>query len=298
MGKNRWNLNKSQRMRLKAFIILLGVLLILILLLGKLVITLVHLWENRQRKFVPDIPTIERISNVWIMELQDDGLLVFQDGENILYPYGSIALKHRRGQAPARRTYAPDPSAREQVADIVLADGMVTDIIPKTNKINGRILSADNQGIEVEGYGKIPLDADYKGYRLYDSLAMCTVGDIFFGYNFTDLCIDHGRVCGVLLAKEEAMEYVRVLIKASDYSAALHSQPILTCNTGYKVVYGNYEALQEEHYEAGEEVVVGPDSGCADGEGHHKELQPQPGDALIQGPDGAYENGRRNRCYQ
>lgn len=260
MDKNRWHLNRSQRMRLKAFIILLGILLILILLLGKLVLTLVHLWENRQRKLVPYIPTIEQLSNVWIMELQEDGLLVFQDGESILYPYGMIALKHRRGQAPAQRAYAPDMSAREQIADIVLTDGRVTDVIPKINKINGRILSADGEGIEVEGYGKIPLDADYKGYRLYDSLEMCTVGDIFFGYNFTDLCIDRGRVCGILLVKEEAMEYVRVLIKASDYSASLHAQPVLTCNTGYKVVYGDYEALQEEHHEAGEEVVVGPES--------------------------------------
>lgn len=260
MGKDRWNLNKSQRMRLKAFIILLGILLILILLLGKLVLTLVHLWENRQRKLVPYIPTIERLSNVWIMELEEDGLLVFQDGESILYPYGMIALKNRRGQAPAQRTYVPDMSAREQIADIVLTDGRVTDVIPKTNKINGRILSADAEGIEVEGYGKIPLDADYKGYRLYDSLAMCTVGDIFFGYNFTDLCIDRGRVCGILLVKEEAMEYVRVLIKASDYSATLHTQPILTCNTGYTVIYGDYEALQEEHHESGEEVAIGPES--------------------------------------
>lgn len=261
MGRERWNLNKSQRMRLKAFIILLGILLILILLLGRLVVTLVHLWESRKQKLVPYIPTIEQVSNVWIMELQEDGLLVFQDGESVLYPYGVIELKRQRGQTRSQRPYAPDMAAREQVADIVLTDGMVTKVIPKLNKINGRILSADAEGIEVEGYGKIPLDNDYKGYRLYDSLAMCTVGDIFFGYDFTDLCIDRGRVCGVLLAKEEAMEYVRVLIKASDYSSLLHTQPIMTCNTGYKVVYGNYEALQEEHHEAGEEVVIGPESG-------------------------------------
>lgn len=260
MGKDKWHLNKSQRMRLKAFIILLGILLIIILLFAKLVLTLVHIWQNRQRKLVPYVPTIQQLSNVWVMELEEDGLLVFQDGECILYPYGMISLKNRRGQEPAQRLFVPDLSAREQVADIVLTDGMVTDVIPKTNKINGKILSADAEGIEVEGYGKIPLDADYKGYRLYDSLEMCTVGDIFFGYNFTDLCIERGRVCGVLLVKEEAMEYVRVLIKASDYSATLHTQPVLSCNTGYKVVYGSYEALQEEHHEAGEEVVVGQES--------------------------------------
>ena len=266
MNKNKWNLNKSQRMRLKAFIILLGILLILILLFGKLVVTLIHMWENRHRKFEPYIPEIQQISNVWIMELENNGLLVFQDGENVLYPYGMIALKNRRGQEPSQREFKPDLAVREQVADLVLADGKVTGIIPKTNKINGRILSADAEGIEVEGYGKIPLDDDYKGYRLYDSLAMCTAGDIFFGYDFTDLCIDRGRICGILMVKEEAMEYVRVLIKASDYSAMLHTQPVLTCNTGYKVVYGNYEALQEEHHEAGEEVAIGTDSGYFTGQ--------------------------------
>ena len=266
MGRNRWNLNKSQRMRLKAFIILLGILLILILLFGKLVVTLVHMWENRHRKLVPYVPQIQQLSNIWIMELQQDGLLVFQDGESRLYPYGMIAVKNRRGQEPSQRAFVPDPAAREQVADLVLTDGRVTGIVPKLNKINGRILSADGEGIEVEGYGKIPLDADYKGYRLYDSLAMCTAGDIFFGYNFTDLCIDRGRVCGILLVKEEAMEYVRVLIKASDYNSTLHAQPVLTCNTGYKVVYGDYNSLQEEHHEPGEEVVIGPESGYFTGQ--------------------------------
>lgn len=261
MGRDRWNLNKSQRMRLKAFIILLGILLILILLVGKLVFTLVHIWENRHRKLVPYLPEIQQLSNVWIMELEEDGLLVFQDGESVLYPYGMIALKNRRGHEPEQRVYVPDSFVREQIADIVLTDGKVTDIIPKFNKINGRILSADAEGIEVEGYGKIPLDADYKGYRLYDSLTMCTAADIFFGYNFADLCIDRGSVCGILLVKEEAMEYVRVLIKASDYSAMLHAQPVLTCNTGYRVVYGGYENIQEEHHESGEEVVIGPESG-------------------------------------
>lgn len=266
MNRDRWNLNKSQRMRLKAFIILLGILLILILLIGKLVLTLVHMWENRHRKLVPYLPEIQQLSNVWIMELQDDGLLVFQDGESVLYPYGMIALKNRKGHGPEQRAFVPDLSVREQVADIVLADGRVVKISPKTNKINGRILSADAEGIEVEGYGKIPLDADYKGYRLYDSLTMCTAADIFFGYNFTDLCIDQGRVCGILLVKEEAMEYVRVLIRASDYNAVLHTQPVLTCNTGYKVVYGSYENLQEEHHESGEEVVIGPESGYFTGQ--------------------------------
>ncbi len=260
MGRNWSNLNKSQRMQLKAFIILLGILLILILLFGKLVIMLVHMAEDKEQKRRPYFPEIQVLSNVWIMELEDDGLLVFQDGESVLYAYGMISLKNRRGQPSSQRVFMPDMSVREQVADVVLTDGRVTEVIPKTDKINGKILSADEEGIEVEGYGRIPLSPDYKGYRLYDSLAMCTVRDIFFGYNFTDLCIYDGKVCGILMAKEETMEYIRVLIKASDYSDTLHTQPVFTCDTGYTVRFGSYDELQSEHHEAGEEVSIDMES--------------------------------------
>ena len=34
------------------------------------------------------------------------------------------------------------------------------------------------------------------------------------------IVVENGQICAVLLAKEGAMEYIRVLIKASDYSDA------------------------------------------------------------------------------
>lgn len=246
---------------MKAFIILLGILLLIILLFGKLVVLLIHNWDNRDRRQKQGAPSIQLLANVWIMELGNDGLLVFQDGESVQYPYGTIVRKDPGEQEPARRQYTPDLSVREQIADLVLTDGAVTKIIPKTNKINGRILSADAGGIEVEGYGRLPLAADYKGYRLFGSLEMCTVRDLFFGYDFTDLCIYRGRVCGILMAKEETMEYIRVLIKASDYSAPLHTQPVFTCDTDFTVMYGSYEDLQSVHCRAGEEIALDMDSG-------------------------------------
>lgn len=260
MGRNRWGLSKSQRMQLKAFICFLGILLLLILLLGRLVLALIHIGDNGDNIGKQHIPLVQRLANVWIMEVEDEGLLVFCDGEVRRYPYGFVAQGTAEGQEPLKQLYVPDASVREQIADVVLTDGAVTDITAKTDKINGRILSADSSGIELEGYGRIPLAADYRGYRLYDTLEMCTVRDLHFGYNFTDLCMDNGEVCGILMVKEEAMEYIRVLIKASDYSSLLHEQPVLTCDTDFTVVYGAYDDLQEEHFQAGEELAVGGDS--------------------------------------
>lgn len=257
MGRNRWGLNKSQRMQLKAFICLLGVLLLLILLLGRLILIFIHSGREDLQKEHP--PVVRRLANVWIMEVEESGLLVFQDGETVRYPYGqlTVTVQNEAGEEESvKQTFVPDISVREQLADLTLTDGAVTAVRAKTDKINGRILSADSEGIELEGYGRIPLARNYKGYRLYDSLEMCTVRDLRFGYNFADFCIENGAVCGVLMAKEEAMEYIRVLIKASDYSGLLHERVVLTCDTDFTVVYGDYGDLREERFPAGTELEI------------------------------------------
>ncbi len=254
MDRNRWNMNRAQRMQLKAFICLLGILLLVILLLGRFLLLLIHRDEEEEEPApTPHIPVIEMFANVWIMEADEEGIMIFRDGVCESYSWGTAG----EGEQDA---VVPDLSVREQVADIVLTDGQVTSVTAMREKINGKILSADDSGIEVEGYGKLPLAADYKGYRLYDSLEMCTARDVFFGYNYTDLCIENGEVCGILMVKEEAMEYIRVLIKASDYEGLYHAQPTITCDVDYTVVYGAYDNLQQESHPAWEELTFGYDS--------------------------------------
>ena len=269
MNGDRNKLNKSQRMQLKAFICLLGFLLLLILLLGKLG----SLLFNRQGESEPDsdskaesgsphIPVVEILTNVWILDVGERELLIFHDGEREGYPYGILSDGAQEDLGAVM--FYPGDSVREQIADIVLTDGAVTAVYAKTDKINGRILGADETGIEIEGYGKIPLDADYKGYRLYDDLIMCTVKDICFGYDFTDIVLDEGSVCGILLAKEEAMEYIRVLIKTGNYDGSFHEQLVLSSDTSFTVTYGSYENRITDTYQAGEEVTIDKDSSCFD----------------------------------
>ena len=254
MKNNRWGLNRSQRMQLKAFICVLGLLLIIILLLGKLLLMLVHRGEDREElpEPSPHIPVVRQLTNVWITEVDEEGLSLLRDGNSERYLWGTAATEVT---GPAQ-LYRADSSVREQVADVELTDDRVTFVSAKTDKINGRILSADDTGIEVEGYGRLPLAADYRGYRLYDTLSMCTARDVRFGYNFTDLCVENGEVCGVLMAKEEAMEYIRVLIKASDYSGSFHDEPVVTCDVDYTIIYGPYDNQKQEAHPAGEEVSL------------------------------------------
>lgn len=255
MKKGWFDMNRSQRMQLKAFICLLGFLLIVILLLGKLAGALLHREEppeNETFSVEVHIPVVETIHNIWIMEEDEEGILVFCDGGRMHFGWGSTD--------EGEPVYQPGEPVREQVADVTLTDGLVTGILLKKEKINGRILSADEEGVEVEGYGKIPLAADCRGYRLYDSLEMCTVKDIRIGYDFTDLCLENGEICGILLVKEEAMEYIRVLVKATDYTGLLHAGPVITADTGFTIIYGSYDDRKTEAHQAGDEIAFSYDS--------------------------------------
>ena len=240
---------------MKAFICLLGFLLIIILLLGKLIGAFLHRDEPPE-EVIPSpevhIPVVETIHNIWIMEEEEKGILVFYDGERKSIGWGTI-----NGEEALYQLGEP---VREQLADVTLTDGLVTKILLKKEKINGRILGVDEDGIEVEGYGKIPLAADYRGYRLYDSMEMCTARDIRIGYAFTDLCLENGEICGILLAREEAMEYIRVLVKATDYTGLLHTEPVITADTDFTIIYGDYDDRKTEAHRAGEEIVFSYDS--------------------------------------
>lgn len=243
---------------MKAFVCLLGILLLVILLLARLALFLIHKGDDEEMAEPtpePHIPVKNLFSNVWIMEIDEEGMLIFRDGASEKYPWGAV-----EGADGREVFYRADSSLREQVADVEVTDGKVTSVTGMTDKINGKILSAGEGFIEVEGYGKLSLASDYKGYRLYDALEMCTASDLCFGYEFTDLCMENGEICAVLMVREEAMEYIRVLIRSSDYDGLFHDKPLVTCDTDFTVAYGPYDNPKQEHHAAGEEVEFGYES--------------------------------------
>ncbi len=264
MRKNKRNLNKSQRMQLKAMVCSLGLLLLIILLLGQFFNILFNRKEEQEKEI--HIPVIELHSNVWIMEADEDGILVYRDGNEEAYPYGMISDTLEDSDAAVEVQYMPSEDVREQIADIVLTDGAVTDIQIKTEKINGKILSADDSFVEVEGYGKLPLAPDYKGYRIYRTLAMCQSRDLLIGYDFADLVLEDGEICGLLMVKEQSMEYIRVLLKSADYAGLLHEQVVLTGTSDFTIQYGTSGNLLQERHKAGEEIAISRDSGYFTGD--------------------------------
>ena len=259
MRRNKRNLNKSQRMQIKAMICSLGLLLLVILLLGRFFNILFH--RNGEPEEEVHIPVMEQLTNVWIMEADEEGILIYRDGNEEIYPYGMLSDTAEESGTTTETQYMPSEDVREQIADIVLTDGSVTDIQIKTEKINGRILSADDSFVEVEGYGKLPLAENYKGYRIYKTIAMCQSRDLLIGYDFADLVLEEGEICGLLMVKEEAMEYIRVLLKSADYAGLLHEQVVLTGTSDFTIQYGTSDNLLQEQHKAGDEITIDRDSG-------------------------------------
>lgn len=255
MKRWKWDLNKSQRMQLKALACVLGLLLLLILLLGRLLFS-----PGEKEKPEIHIPVVTNLENVWVMEVLEDALLVFSEGEELRFPYGYPGGGENAPEGEAAPLYVPQKDCREQVADITLTDGFVTQVQVKKDKINGKVLSVDASGVELEGRGRLAFAEGYKGYRLYDSLSMCGHSDVVIGYSFADFVIENGEVCAILLAKEETMEYIRVLLKTGNYDGRFHESLTFRGDTDFCVRYGSYDNPAEELHRAGESCTIDKNS--------------------------------------
>ena len=253
--ENYYKLPKRQRIQLKKYLCMLGVAFLLFLFF----LNLLHSC-GREGGDTPDmpetspqhIPVVQKLKNVWITEAEADRITFFRDGEKETF----FLAAETEGLDPF---LAPE-QMREQLADVELTDEQVSAVILKTDKFTGRVLSADENGIEIEGMGRIPLAEDYKGYRLYRELTMCTFADLTFGYANADFVRENGVICGILLARETNMEDIRVLIKTSDYADILHTEVALTADSDFLMQYGSGENIQEELFSKGDKITIDMDS--------------------------------------
>lgn len=192
------------------------------------------------------------IYNAWIMETAQEYLLFFWNNYEIRVDYIN--------QSNDKNMTVLSEESREQVADIQFENGMILEVNPKLEKVNGKILSLDESNVLVEGIGNIPLSENVKIYQIYDKLVRKNTGDLRIGYNFTDFVIQDGKVEACLITRDEAMENIRVLINNSNYGGRMHEVVTATADTDFIVRYGAYDDLQEQEFKAGDVVEFGMDS--------------------------------------
>lgn len=261
MGKNP-DYNKENRMRTKIGICMAAIITLFVVE-GIFWLQGIRLDVNEE---VQPAPVVEILKNVYVTEVTDTYIGIF-DGENKNIPY-ITDIQCLPGQ----------------IVDMTLIDGVAGALTVKdADKRNGKVLGVEpGVGIKLENGEKFSFAEDVKFYMLYGELRLGTVRDIRIGYDFADFVIEDGKICAVLLVKEETMEYIRVQIKNSDYAGGFHESVVLTCDTDFVVRIGGTKMSEngdlngsvaetvtgevnagvvEELHTAGESITITADSG-------------------------------------
>lgn len=142
------------------------------------------------------------------------------------------------------------------IGDLTIENKKVTKVGVKPDVINGKVLASTDKYIEIEGYGKVPVDGDFKIYKVFGELTSELSNGILSGYHNTDFVVSAGKICAALIKEEIKAKDIRVLIKTSNFKSLFHSGIQLTANCDYTVQYKK----QKKKYKAGKKFKVEQDS--------------------------------------
>lgn len=140
----------------------------------------------------------------------------------------------------------------ESVADVTVEKGVITSLVLKPDKVTAKVLRADADGIELEGYGELRFSEEWKLYRLYDGLATEQSEKLLVGSVGNEFVLENGRICAALLKKAPDMENIRVLLGTEGFSGYYHISVRVTSDVDYTVT----ENGTEKSYQAGEEYNI------------------------------------------
>ena len=161
------------------------------------------------------------LENVYVSDVSEGKLHIFYRGYHIKYPIENIeniAAKY------------PEGETLRIIADFRFHKGGIRIENEKEEYIHGKLLQVDDTSMEVEGYGILPVDENMQVYKEYGELASINRNDLRIGYAFYDFVLEDGKIAACLMIKEEDMDYIRVLIKNSDYAGRSHEEVTGYCN--------------------------------------------------------------------
>ncbi|QHQ61154.1 hypothetical protein Ana3638_10540 [Anaerocolumna sedimenticola] len=134
--------------------------------------------------------------------------------------------------------YKLSKEIKGQIGDLVIEDKEIVKISIKPDKINGKVLVANQDYIEIEGYGKVDLDDNYKIYKIYDELSMEVTNSILVGYTATDFVVADGKISAALIKESIKAKNIRVLIKTDNFEDIYHNKVQLTATKDFTVTAG------------------------------------------------------------
>lgn len=180
------------------------------------------------------------IRNVWITKGEDIKINTFING--IQKSFEAISSI----KSPIQKV----------VGDITIENQKVVKINVKPDKIQGKVLSLGKDFIEIAGYGKVPLENDYRIYKIYGELELEPSSSILVGYNNTEYVVSNGKISAALITGGIKAENIRVLIKSTGYKDIYHNNVVFTATSDFTV----NTKKSKKSYKAGDKVTIKPDN--------------------------------------
>ncbi len=190
-----------------------------------------------QKEMEASLTTIE---NAWIIEGKGQKVKAFVNGCTRTFDAASPLAD----------------SLNDVVGDLIVDKGSVTKVNKKPEIISGKVLVANEQYIEVEGYGKLQLEEHYKIYRTYNELAMEHTNAILVGYSTTDFVVADGKICAALIKESIHAKNIRVLIKTTGFQDMIHNTVKLTVNCNFTAYVGK----EQKKFKKGKVITLKVDS--------------------------------------
>lgn len=176
------------------------------------------------------------LKNVWVVEGKGNEVNAFINGID----------KKFEGQFPLSK------EVNKVIADISIENQKIVQISVKPDIVHGKVLQSGEDYIEIDGYGKIPLEEDYRIYKVYGNLSSETTNSILVGYENTDFVVSGGKISAALITESIKAANIRVLLKTSGFASNYHEEIILTSDEEF--VISSKE--RDNKYTAGEKVTI------------------------------------------
>lgn len=165
--------------------------------------------------------------NVWLADGDAEGLEIY---------VGEITRR-----IPFRKKTKKVDSLLGNLADIRLKDGKITKVSVKKERITGKVLSVQENAVEIEGYGLLPMDDEFQILKTYGELQRQTLEDILVGYDMQEFVVAKGKICAVLTVRSFAADTIRVLLMNENFKGLYHSGLTLQCPVPMTLVQGETE---------------------------------------------------------
>jgi stage II sporulation protein D len=221
-----------------------------------------------------DSTSIEAASNKdFINQYLDKGIQALVCGQEIIYirsiTLDKIVLHNvwiKKGEGVSLDTfvsgidksfaakYKLKTNIEKVVGDITIENQRVVQISVKPDMIQGKVLQTGKDFIEIEGYGKVSLDPDYKIYKLYGKMSLEPTGSILVGYKTTNFVVSEGKISAALITESIKAENIRVLIRTTGFKEIYHTKVEFTATSDFTISSKN----NQKSYTAGDTVTLVP----------------------------------------